>query len=415
MERAILHVDCNKFYASVECLHRPEIRNLPVIVGGDAELRHGIVLTKNEIASKYNIKTGEAIWQAKQKCPGLVVVKPNFQLYVRFSKMARDIYGDYTDQIEPFGLDECWIDVTGSGAFGDGTAIAEEIRKRVKFELGITVSIGVSYNKIFAKLGSDYKKPDAVTVIDREHFRGMVWPLPASDLLMVGRSTSAGLRRMGIYTIGDLARTEPELLSGRFGKAGAMLYAFANGLDTSPVRRTGDEPEAKSVGSSTTAARDITCDAEARLVLLTLAESVGARLRESGFMCRMVEVSIRSAENLGWRSHRMRLRYATDLTDEILEAACALYRECRADGEILRSVGIRAAELVRADGPEQTDLFCDYVNRNKKSRLDRAMDGIRGKYGFDSIRRACTLADWQLGGLDARKDGHAVHPAGFYV
>lgn len=415
MDRTILHSDINNCFASIELLYRPELRGRPLAVCGDQSERHGIVLSKDELAKKAGVKTGEAVWQARQKCPELQITEPHFDRYIKYSRIIREIYSDYTDRCEAFGIDESWLDITGCWACPDGAEAAREINGRVRRETGLTVSVGVSWNKVLAKLGSDYKKPDAVTVIDREHFRGMVWPLPASDLLMVGRSTSAGLRRMGIYTIGDLARTEPELLSGRFGKAGAMLYAFANGLDTSPVRRTGDEPEAKSVGSSTTAARDITCDAEARLVLLTLAESVGARLRESGFMCRMVEVSIRSAENLGWRSHRMRLRYATDLTDEILEAACALYRECRADGEILRSVGIRAAELVRADGPEQTDLFCDYVNRNKKSRLDRAMDGIRGKYGFDSIRRACTLADWQLGGLDARKDGHAVHPAGFYV
>lgn len=187
MERVILHSDLNSFYASVECLHRPEIRDKPVIVGGDPEERHGIVLAKNQIAKRYGIKTGEALWQAKQKCPGIVIVPPNYPLYLRYSKLARNIYMDYTDWVEPFGIDECWLDVTGSaGLFGNGKKIADEIRRRIKYELGITVSIGVSYNKIFAKLGSDYKKLDAVTVIGRENYKEIAWPLPASDLLNVG-------------------------------------------------------------------------------------------------------------------------------------------------------------------------------------------------------------------------------------
>lgn len=189
MERVVLHVDCNKFYASVECLHRPEIRNLPVIVGGDESLRHGIVLTKNEIAAQYSIKTGEAIWQARQKCPNLVVVPPNYPLYMRFSNLAREIYCEYTDLVEAYGLDECWLDVTGSGIFGNGSEIAELIRRRVKKELGITVSIGVSYNKVFAKLGSDYKKPDAITRISKNNFKELLWPLPVREMFFVGRAT----------------------------------------------------------------------------------------------------------------------------------------------------------------------------------------------------------------------------------
>jgi DNA polymerase-4 len=226
MERMILHSDCNSFYASVECLHHPEIRNKPVAVGGDVEQRHGIILAKNQLAKRYNIKTGEALWQAKQKCPDLVIMPPNYHLYMRFSKMARQIYLDYTDQVEPFGLDECWLDVTGSAVKGNGLSIAEEIRARIKYELGITVSIGVSFNKIFAKLGSDYKKPDAITVISRENYRQIAWPLPASDLLYVGRSTEKRLTSMGIHTIGDLAGTSNKLLRSLFGKWAMCFTAF---------------------------------------------------------------------------------------------------------------------------------------------------------------------------------------------
>ena len=234
MERTVLHIDCNKFYASVECLYRPEIRNKPVAVGGDVESRHGIILTKNEIASKYGLTVGEPLWKARKKCPDLIIVPPNYPLYLRFSKLARMIYADYSEFIEPFGLDENWIDVSGSVQSGE--EIANEIRKRVKSELGITVSVGVSFNKIFAKLGSDYKKPDAVTVISKDNFRDIVWPLPCGDLLMVGRATAAKLNSYGIKTIGELANTDEKFLKTVLGKNGQTLRDYANGLDISPVR-----------------------------------------------------------------------------------------------------------------------------------------------------------------------------------
>lgn len=232
MERTVLHIDCNKFYASVECLYRPEIRNKPVAVGGDVESRHGIILTKNEIASKYGLTVGEPLWKARKKCPDLIIVPPNYPLYLRFSKLARMIYADYSEFIEPFGLDENWIDVSGSVQSGE--EIANEIRERVKSELGITVSVGVSFNKIFAKLGSDYKKPDAVTVISKDNFRDIVWPLPCGDLLMVGRATAAKLNSYGIKTIGELANTDEKFLKTVLGKNGQTLRDYANGLDISP-------------------------------------------------------------------------------------------------------------------------------------------------------------------------------------
>jgi DNA polymerase-4 len=412
MDRVILHSDINNCFASIELLYRPELRGRPVAVCGEASERHGIVLSKDELAKKAGVKTGEAIWQARQKCPELTIVEPHFDRYIKYSRIIREIYADYTDMCEPFGIDESWLDITGCHACPDGPAAARDINQRVKRETGLTVSVGVSWNKVLAKLGSDYKKPDAVTVIDRSNFQRMVWPLPASDLLMVGRSTSARLRRMGICTIGDIARTEPDILGESLGKSGYMLHAFANGLDASPVRRADDVPEAKSIGNSTTTARDITGDREARLVLLTLAESVGARLRDAGLKCRTVEVSVRRADDLDWRSHRMRLRCPTDITEELLSAALSLYLECRLPGEVFRSAGLRCTELVRADTPEQMDLFCDYVNRDRSHRIDCAMDHIRGKYGFASICRGAALADVQLGALNAKEE-HTVHPVGF--
>ena len=413
MDRVILHSDINNCFASIELLYRPELKGIPVAVCGDADERRGIVLSKDELAKKAGVKTGEAIWQAKRKCPELTVVEPHFDRYIKYSKIIRSIYGEYTDLCEAFGIDESWLDITNCyGCRAGGEATAREIKERVKRETGLTVSVGVSWNKVLAKLGSDYKKPDAVTVIDRAGLQSMVWPLPASDLLMVGRSTAATFYRMGIYTIGDIARADPQALGRTLGKGGIMLYAFANGRDMSPVRRIDDVPPPKSIGNSTTTARDITNCAEARVTLLTLSESVGARLREAGLKCRTIEVALRSAEDLSWRSHRMRLRCATDLTEEILFSALTLYKECLRPGEILRSAGVRAEELVAAEAPEQFDMFEDYVNRDRMARIDRTLDRIRGKYGYKSIQRGTALADRQLGTLNAREE-HTVHPVSF--
>lgn len=295
MDRAILHSDMNNFYASVECLYRPELREKPVVVGGDPEQRHGIVLAKNGIAKKFGIKTGEAIWQARQKCSFLVALPPDFKKYLRFSRRAKEIYSDYTDQIEPFGIDEAWLDVTGSSG-KTGEEIAQEIRQRIKDELGVTVSIGVSWNKIFAKLGSDYKKPDAVTAITRNNYRDIVWPLPASDLLYVGRATESKLKGVGINTIGDIALSDAKFLKSRLGKWGEYLWSFANGLDSSPVVRAGDEAIIKSIGNSTTTPRDLVNEEDVKMVVYLLGESVASRMREHGFKARTVALYVRDNE-----------------------------------------------------------------------------------------------------------------------
>ena len=264
-KRVILHSDCNSFYASVEALHRPELRDKPMAVGGDPEARHGIVLTANYIAKRFDVKTGMTLWQAKAVCPDIVFVPPRMDLYLRFSKMAREIYSEYSDLQEPYGLDESWLDVTEStGIKGDGLKIAQEISKRIKFELGITVSIGVSFNKIFAKLGSDYKKPDAITTMYENEFRTKAWNLPASDLLYVGKSTNRKLKNLGINTIGELAGTDMDLLQSHLGKMGAILWSFANGYDDSPVRKENTHGEIKSIGNSTTTPRDLENDQDVK-------------------------------------------------------------------------------------------------------------------------------------------------------
>ncbi len=412
MERAILHVDCNKFYASVECLHRPEIRHLPVIVGGDEDLRHGIVLTKNEIAAKYEIKTGEAIWQARQKCPGLVVIKPNYPLYLRFSELTREIYADYTDQIEPFGLDECWLDVTGSGLFGDGMRIAEEIRRRVKFELGITVSIGVSYNKIFAKLGSDYKKPDAVTLFSKENFKDLVWPLPASDLLYVGRSTANKFKNCGIGTIGDIARCTPEYLHTLLGKLGYMFYVFANGLDNEPVLRAGNTAVIKSIGNSSTAPRDLENEGDVKVMMYVLAESVGRRMREQGFRCKTVCITVRD-NTLLWFTRQAKLPAYSANTKEITEKAMELFRKNYDWMKPIRSIGISCTDFEHEQIPVQLDLFGRAEKRAKAERLDRTVDWLKSRFGNYCVQRGLMLTDRGLSGFNPYND-NTIHPVGYF-
>ena len=297
MNRTILHSDCNCFYVSVELLHHPELRGKPVAVGGDPEARHGIVLTADYTAKRYGVKTGMALWQAKQVCPDITFLPPIMDLYLRFSRMAQEIYADYTDKREPYGIDESWLDVTDSATLkGDGFHIAQEISSRMKKELGITVSVGVSFNKIFAKLGSDYKKPDAITTMYEDEFQRKAWCLPVSDLLYVGNATNKKLYSMGIRTIGDLAKSDETLLVRKLGKMGSILWAFANGYDESPVKLENTSAPVKSVGNSTTTPRDMETDEDVKIVLYILAESVAARLRENGFRCRTVEISVRDKE-----------------------------------------------------------------------------------------------------------------------
>lgn len=412
MGRAILHIDMNSCYASIECLHHPEIRHLPVAVGGDVEARHGIILAKNELAKRAGVKTGEALWQAKQKFPDLVIVPPHYQLYLRFSRMARAIYAEYTDLIEPFGLDEAWIDVTGSGVFGDAVEIAETIRNRVKFELGITVSIGVSFNKIFAKLGSDYKKPDAVTVFGKDDYREKVWPLPVEELLYVGPATTRKLRARGIRTIGDLARTDLSLLYSWLGKMGYVLHAFANGNDPSPVAPLGEEAIIKSIGNSTTTPRDLTCEEDVNIIFYVLAESVAARMRENGFRAKTVQISLRDIDLFSFE-RQCKLESPSCLASELHDAGMRLLRDHYRFRKPLRSVGIRGMDLVPIQTAMQLNFFEDPVRREKRERLEVAVDELRRRFGHAAVSRAVTMCDPSLGTINP-KDDHTIHPVGYF-
>jgi DNA polymerase-4 len=403
----------NNCYASIELLHHPELRGHPIAVGGDPEARHGIVLAKDQLAKKCGVKTGMALWQAKQACPNIIFVPPHMDLYLRFSRMAHEIYGEYTDQQEPYGVDESWLDVTGSAKCkGDGLLIAQEISSRIKSELGVTVSIGVSWNKIFAKLGSDYKKPDAITVISKENFHDIVWPLPVEDLLYVGSATQRKLNAYGIHKIKDLAQADPAFLQRLLGKMGLILHLFANGEDQTPVSKENYHAPIKSIGNSTTTPRDLVTEEDVKIIVFALAESVSARLRENNFKCQVVEISIRDNELYSFtRQHKITM--PTDLTSEIAEEAMKLFREHYHWGKPIRSIGVRACDLLDASCPVQLDLFISEEKRERLHKMDMTVDVIRRRFGYESIQRGIMYQDRLLSNLNAKED-HTVHPHGYF-
>ena len=413
MGRSILHVDSNCFYASVEMQRNPELRGKPVAVCGSREERHGIVLTASYPAKKRGVKTGQAIWQAQQACHDLIVVPPDYPEYLRISGMMREIFNSYTDLVEPFGLDEAWLDVTGSTTlFGSAMDIAEAISERVKFELGITVSIGVSDNKITAKLGSDYKKPDAITCIMPDNYKEIVYPLPVEDLLYVGPATSRKLRYVGVSTIGRLAECDEDFLKRRLGKMGLVLKTFAMGLDPTPVRPCDHTQAIKSVGNGSTAPRDLVNDDDVRIMLYLLSESVALRLRQLAARCCVVELYVRDNELASFTRQR-KLGEPTCSSTEIAETAFDLFRRNYHWDKPLRGVGVRGSELVDATRGVQLSLYADSVRREKWERIDDAMDRLRERYGYLSVQCAITRLDPLLGGVNPSE--HVIHPVGYFT
>lgn len=412
--RTILHSDMNNCYASIELLHRPELRGRPLAVGGDPEARHGIVLAKDLIAKKAGVKTGMALWQAREVCPDVVFVPPRMDLYLRFSRRIRDIYAEYTDKQEAFGIDESWLDVTESVTSSkDGYLIAEEIRRRAKEELGVTVSVGVSWNKIFAKFGSDYKKPDAVTVIDKDNYKDIVWTSPVGDILYVGRSNARRLNDIGIMTIGQLASADRNYLKESMGKMGLILSAFARGEDQTPVSAEGYSAPIKSIGNSTTTPRDLKTNEDVKIVTYLLAESVSARLRENNFKCRVVEISVRD-NNLYTFTRQMRTESPTNITSEIASYAMKLFIGSYDWSKPIRSVGVRGVDLVDASIPIQLNMFLNQEERDKQHKIDLAIDNLRGRFGFYSVQRGMMYLDRSLSKLNARED-HVTHPRGYFA
>ncbi|MBQ4071788.1 MAG: DNA polymerase IV [Clostridia bacterium] len=400
-DRVILHCDCNSFFASVETVLNPAYKNVPMAVCGSEENRHGIVLAKNELAKKYGITTAETIHSAKRKCPSLVIAAPHYEKYAEFSRRANEIYARYTDMIEPFGIDESWLDVTGSRMlFGDGREIAEKISSDIKRELGITVSIGVSFNKVFAKLGSDYRKPDAITVIGREDVERIVYPLPISDLLFVGKKTAEALRSMGIRTIGELAAVPENVLTLKFGKSGEMLYKYSRGLDDSAVSPATED--AKSVSAAFTFKHDLTAREELRAGIEFLSDEISMRLRAKGVVCRTLQVSVK--DGLLRVVQRQRpvdppsniSRELANLSFDILMGMCR-------DGDRVRMLSVCATGLVPEDEldtqlsilPEEND-----AEREKMKKVDQTVDKIRQKYGTKSIIKGAVV-DTDIGVYDS--------------
>lgn len=390
-ERVILHIDMNNFYASVECMLNPDLKAHPIAVCGEVEERHGIVLAKNYLAKEKGVSTGEAIWQAKQKCPNLIIVPPHYDEYMKFSKKARSIYERFTDEIEPFGIDECWIDVSGSmQMFGSGEEIAYKIKETIKSELGLTVSIGVSFNKVFAKLGSDTRKPDAVTVITRDSFKEQIWKLPASDLLGIGRATTKKLDSYGIRTIGQVATYPMDFFQRKFGKCGVDIWCFANGLDKSKVTVRNIEALDKSCGHGITALQDIENSVEVWKFILELSQDVGHRLFTFNKKATGIAISVRDNE-LFTKQWQTKIPLSTQSPSVIAREAFSLFEKNYSWQHPIRSITVRAINLVSLDYDEQINLFYDAEKNSRIEALDKAVENIRSRFGYDAIKNATLL------------------------
>ncbi len=397
-QRTILHSDMNSFYASVEMMLDPSLRGKAVAVCGSVEDRHGIVLAKSDLAKRAGVKTGMVCWEARQRCPNLVVVPPQYDEYIKYSRLAHEIYYRFTDMVEPFGMDECWLDVTASRyQCGTGMEIAEQIRAATREELGLTVSVGVSFNKIFAKLGSDLKKPDAITEITPENYRERVWPLAASEMIYVGRATEAKLAKYGIHTIGQVAETPPELLRSWFGVNGLALWRYANGTDQSRVMHKDFVSPVKSVGRGITCTADLENEEEVFKVMLELSQDVGHRLRVHGLTARGVQLWIR-ANDLSGMQCQCKLPFHTQLPSELTAAGFKLFQERYHWTQKVRAVCIRAIDLVPKSEEEQLSIFVDNEKRDRRERLEDTIENLRSRFGKSAITYACLLGDLKMPG-----------------
>lgn len=390
-EKIILHIDINSFYASVAILMNSELRDKAVIVCGDAEKRHGIVLAKSEKAKKAGIKTGDTVWSAQQKAKDLIMVPPDFKKYTEYSRKVFQIFTQYTPEVESFGLDECWLDVTGcTKLYGDGLQIAEKISEQIKNETGLTVSIGVSFSKIFAKIGSDMKKPDAITVISKENYKKKVWKLKVSDMLMVGRHTEEKLNIMGIYTIGDLAKYNLDELIRRFGKVGEKLHIYANGQDIDFVKSYIDIHTPESVGNGTTTLEDVTNLRDATSVIFALCEIIAFRLRGYQLVAGSVSINIRDKELRSF-SRQAQLDFNSDSAYDIASLALTLLKSNYdfSQNLPLRTITVSSSNLIKKEDFIQESLFEEDISKNRK--LETSIDYLRKKYGFGILQRGITM------------------------
>lgn len=396
MERTILHCDMNNCYASIEMISNPQWRGKAIAVCGSQEDRHGIVLAKSEEAKKFGVKTAETVWQAKQKCPDLIIVPPHYEEYLKYSRLARKIYYDYTNQVEPFGLDECWLDCSGSTKlFGNGEKIAYIIKERIKAELGLTISVGVSFNKVFAKLGSDMKKPDAVTIISEADFKNKLWPLGVSEIIGVGPATTLKLKRYGICTLGNLAISNPDFLRQLLGKNGVELWNFANGRDYSRVMDADFKGSVKSVGHGITCTRDLLNQEEVNTVFLELSQDVSRRLRDNELEACAIQISVKDS-NLFTKQYQGRTPFPTQCSTELARAAMAIFREKHAWNKDIRALTICAINLVGEKSPYQYDMFNNHARHEKMERAEKAIYDLRKKYGKKSVTFASLMGELKI-------------------
>lgn len=416
--RWIVHSDINHCYAQIEEMKFPQLRKVPMAVGGNEESRHGIILAKNDLAKEYNIKTGESLREALKKCPELVIINPNYDEYMYYTEQVKDIYREYTDKVESFGLDEAWIDLTGSEKlFGNPIEIAKTIQNRVHDELGLTVSMGVSYNKIFAKLGSDMNKHLGFTVITKDNFKSLIWNLPIGDLFYVGKATEEKLNNIKIKTIGDLANSNVKKLTAILGINGSMLWGFANGLDTTEVVKMSHSRDVKSIGNSITTVHDITSYEEIKMVLYVLCESVASRLRENGVGGTVVSISLRD-KNLNRFTRQKKVLDYIDTSNTIMEVVESLihkncYTDCHGKFEIpFRSIGVSVSNLINSKS-RQISLFDDFEQKEKEKQIEITIDLIRNKYGFDKIKRLIMLKDIKLTDFNPKGD-HVIFPESWF-
>lgn len=391
-DRVILHCDMNGFFASVELLNHPELRDVPMAVSGDPDSRHGIILAKNQHAKEYGIVTAETIWQAKKKCPGLVLVRPHMSQYKEFCTKINAIYQRFTDMVEPFSIDESWLDVTASQMlFGSGREIADTIRETVKNELGLTLSAGVSFNKTFAKMGSEYKKPDATTEITRENYRDLLWPLPAGELFGVGKATSQKLAKAGIKTIGDIAMADKKYLTALLGKVGTVIWEHANGIDDSPVSLYTEREPVKSVGNGITFKRDLVTGDDIAVAVKALSDTVAGRLRSYGLKACGIKVDIKDPY-FKVISRQKQLLSPTWLSQEISSTATEIINSSWQQGAPIRMLTITGINLTDELSEEQLNLFAtDIEERDKSEKVEFTMDEVRKKYGTDAIGFASAI------------------------
>ena len=391
-DRVILHCDMNGFFASVELLDRPDLKDVPMAVCGSPDKRHGIILAKNELAKQAGVVTAETVWQALKKCPDLQFVPPHMSKYKHYSRLINQIYQRFTDMVEPFSVDESWLDVTASQSlFGSGKEIADTIRETVKNELGLTLSAGVSYNKIFAKMGSEYKKPDATTVITRDNYKELLWPLPAREMFFVGKATAEKLASVGIKTIGHIALSDPDMLTRLLGKHGRQLWEYTNGLDTSPVCHVGEEEKIKSVGNGVTFTRDLVTEDDIITAVTSLSDTVAGRLRKQCMKAFGVKVDIKDPY-FKTISRQKQLFTPTNLAEEIAKNALDIIHASWHSGSPIRMLTVTAINLTGEDTDEQLSLFAaDAKAHQRGEKIERTMDQVRKKFGSAAIGFAAVL------------------------